>query len=71
LANLHNGRRAETPIVNVVGDHATYHTQYDAPLGSDLAGFAQPVSGWIRASRSAQHPLCLRAASSMLVPLFK
>jgi len=53
LANLHNGRRAETPIVNVVGDHATYHTQYDAPLASDVAGFAQPVSGWIRASRSA------------------
>jgi len=42
LANLHNGRRAETPIVNVVGDHATYHTQYDAPLASDVAGFARP-----------------------------
>src|SRR5262249_21512981 len=31
LTNLHNARRAETPIVNVVGDHATYHQRYDAP----------------------------------------
>src|SRR5919205_882266 len=36
MANLHNARRASTPVVNVVGDHATYHTQYDAPLDSDI-----------------------------------
>src|SRR3569832_2803967 len=36
LANLHNARRARTPIVNVVGDHATYHKQYDALLESDI-----------------------------------
>src|ERR687894_2142204 len=36
LANLHNARRADTPMVNVVGDHATYHRQYDAPLASDI-----------------------------------
>jgi acetolactate synthase I/II/III large subunit len=53
LANLHNARRAATPIVNIVGDHATYHAQYDAPLASDLAGFARPVSGWIKSSTSA------------------
>lgn len=52
LANLHNARRAQTPIVNIVGDHATYHAQYDAPLASDLAGFARPVSGWIHSSTS-------------------
>ena len=46
IANLHNARRAATPIVNVVGDHATYHLQYDAPLTSDLVGFARPVSAW-------------------------
>jgi len=42
LANLHNARRASTPIVNIVGDHATYHLQYDAPLTSDRCrhGFA-------------------------------
>ena len=38
LANLHNARRAATPIVNIVGDHATYHAQYDAPLASDVHG---------------------------------
>jgi acetolactate synthase-1/2/3 large subunit len=54
LANLHNARRAWTPLVNIVGDHATYHAQYDAPLASDIAGFARPVSGWIHSSVSAQ-----------------
>ncbi len=47
LANLHNARRARTPIVNIVGEHATYHRELDAPLTSDIAGFAGPVSGWI------------------------
>src|ERR1700733_14891668 len=54
LANLHNARRAASPIVNIVGDHATYHLQYDAPLASDLAGFARPVSGWLHASTDAR-----------------
>jgi len=53
LANLHNARRANTPLVNIVGDHATYHLQYDAPLTSDIAGFARPVSSWIHESKSA------------------
>jgi acetolactate synthase-1/2/3 large subunit len=53
LANLHNARRAASPIVNVVGDHATYHLQYDALLTSDIAGFARPVSAWIHESKSA------------------
>jgi acetolactate synthase-1/2/3 large subunit len=52
LANLHNARRAQTPIVNIVGDHATYHAQYDAPLASDIPGFARPVSGWVHSSPS-------------------
>ncbi|MCF8470168.1 MAG: acetolactate synthase large subunit [Parvibaculum sp.] len=54
LANLHNARRASTPIVNIVGDHATYHAQYDAPLASDIEGFARPVSGWLHSSNSAK-----------------
>lgn len=54
LANLHNARRAATPIVNIVGDHATHHAQYDAPLSSDVAGFARPVSGWVHSSVSAR-----------------
>ena len=53
LANLHNARRANTPLVNIVGDHATYHLQYDTPLTSDIAGFARPVSAWIHESKSA------------------
>ena len=54
-ANLHNARRAGTPVVNIVGDHATYHAQYDAPLASDIAGFARPVSAWVHSSPSALH----------------
>ena len=54
LANLHNARRARTPIVNIVGDHATYHAQYDAPLASDVHGFARPVSAWVHSSASAR-----------------
>ena len=52
-ANLHNARRAATPIVNIVGDHATYHAQYDAPLASDIVGLARPVSAWVHSSTSA------------------
>jgi acetolactate synthase-1/2/3 large subunit len=48
MANLHNARRARTPVVNIVGDHATYHKQYDAPLESDIESAARNVSGWIR-----------------------
>ena len=54
LANLHNCRRAGTPVVNVVGDHAIHHGPYDAPLTSDIEGVAQPVSAWIRTSRTAE-----------------
>jgi acetolactate synthase-1/2/3 large subunit len=54
LANLHNARRAGTPLVNVVGDHATYHKRFDAPLESDLDSLAWTVSRWVRRSaRSA------------------
>lgn len=54
IANLHNGRKAHSPIVNIVGDHATYHVQYDAPLTSDIEGLARPVSGWVRTSPNAR-----------------
>lgn len=48
LANLHNARRARTPVVNIVGDHATHHKRFDAPLDSDLESIARGVSSWIR-----------------------
>ncbi|MFZ4806531.1 MAG: acetolactate synthase large subunit [Hyphomicrobiaceae bacterium] len=47
LANLHNARRARTPMVNIVGDHATHHLAYDAPLTSDIEGLARPMSDWV------------------------
>jgi acetolactate synthase-1/2/3 large subunit len=51
LANLHNAMRARTPIVNIIGDHATYHKRYDAPLESDVEAYARPVSAWIRTTQ--------------------
>jgi acetolactate synthase-1/2/3 large subunit len=53
LANLHNARRAHTPIVNVIGDHATHHKQYDAQLESDIETVARNVSTFIRWSSDA------------------
>lgn len=50
LANLHNARRAVVPMLVVVGDHATYHKKYDAPLESDIDSVAGTVSGWVRRS---------------------
>src|SRR5262249_31374447 len=48
LANLHNARRAHTPLLAVVGDHATYHKRFDAPLESDIDALARSVSSWCR-----------------------
>ena len=53
LANLHNGRRANTMMVNCVGDQATYHRPLDAPLTADTEGFAKGVSGWVRTATKA------------------
>ncbi|TPI57380.1 acetolactate synthase large subunit [Mesorhizobium sp. B3-1-3] len=50
LANLHNARRAGSGIVNIVGDHATYHAPLDAPLTADTEALARTVSAWVRAS---------------------
>jgi acetolactate synthase-1/2/3 large subunit len=50
LANLHNARRARTPLIAIVGDHASYHKRYDAPLESDIDSVARSVSGWVRRS---------------------
>ncbi|HEX4891288.1 MAG TPA: acetolactate synthase large subunit [Alphaproteobacteria bacterium] len=52
-ANIHNAKRAGTPMINVVGDHATYHLEYDAPLASDIAGLAKPVSHWYHSTKDA------------------
>lgn len=53
LANMHNARRAHTPMVNIVGDHASYHLQHDAPLTSDIESLARPMSRWVGRVRGA------------------
>jgi acetolactate synthase-1/2/3 large subunit len=53
LANLHNAFRAQVPLINLVGQHATYHLQYDTPLTSDIEAIAQPYSRWLRTSKSS------------------
>ena len=53
LANLHNARRARTPLINIVGDHATYHQALDAPLQSDIETVARNVSSWYRETKDA------------------
>lgn len=53
LANLHNARRANVPIVNIVGQHALHHLRYDPPLASDIEAIARPFSKWLRTSQSA------------------
>lgn len=52
MANLHNARKGFSPIVNIVGDHAVWHHQYDAPLTSDVPGHARLHSHWVRVSES-------------------
>ncbi len=52
-ANLHNAKKARTPMVNVVGDHAVRHLAFDAPLTGDVEGAARPFSHWVRTARTA------------------
>src|SRR5436309_3624524 len=54
LANLHDARKGKVPIVNIVGDHATYHTKFDAQLQSDIETVARNCSTWVRTSQSTQ-----------------
>jgi acetolactate synthase-1/2/3 large subunit len=54
LSNMHNARRARTPMVNIVGDHATYHREHDAPLTADVEGTARPFSDWVRGGTSSR-----------------
>lgn len=58
MANLHNASRAQVPVVNIVGQHATYHLPYDAPLTSDVEAIARPYSKWLRTSSAAPEVGC-------------
>lgn len=53
LSNLHNARKASSGMVNIIGEHATWHLAYDAPLASDIEGIARPLSHWVKTSRDA------------------
>lgn len=54
LANLHNARKAQSGVVNIIGEHATYHIEHDAPLTADIEGIARPVSHWVKTSASSK-----------------
>jgi acetolactate synthase-1/2/3 large subunit len=54
LANLHNAKKARSGMVNIVGEHASYHIRHDAPLTADIEGVARPMSDWVLTSRSAK-----------------
>lgn len=76
-ANLHNARRARTPLINLVGDHAVAHRRHDAPLTSDLNSIVAPQSVWVRdvaaaremadAAREAVHTAILRRGPATLI----
>lgn len=53
IANLHNARRAHSPIVTLIGDHASWHLAADAPLTSDIESLARPVSSWLSTTAGA------------------
>ena len=55
IANVHNARRAKAPMVNIVGDQASYHRPFDPPLTADTEGLARAISHWVRTSGSSQH----------------
>ncbi|MBS7706370.1 acetolactate synthase large subunit [Chelatococcus asaccharovorans] len=69
LANVHNARKAQTPMVNIIGDHATYHLQYESPLKSDVEALARPMSHWLgRADTAAEvGPKAAEAIAAALV----
>src|SRR5579871_5621946 len=53
LSNLHNARKARSPVVSIVGEHTRAHLTYDAPLSADIAAFARPVSGYVRTAKNS------------------
>ncbi len=63
FANLHNARRARSPVVNIVGDHATYHLKHDAPLTTDIIAVAKAVSDWVHSSKTASEVPAAGAAA--------
>ena len=50
---LHNARRAFTPLLNVIGDHATWHLPADPLLATDVESLAHTVSDYVKKSHAA------------------
>ena len=55
LANIHNAKRARTPMLNIIGQHATSHLQYDSPLTSDIVAIAEPMCHYIHTTVNIDH----------------
>ena len=55
LANIHNAKRAQVPMLNIVGEHRQGHKASDSPLTGDIEGVAATVSDWVRTSTSADN----------------
>jgi len=53
LANLHNAKKANSGVVNIVGEHALHHIECDAPLTADIEGVARPMSHWVKTTQSS------------------
>jgi acetolactate synthase-1/2/3 large subunit len=66
LANLHNAKKAQSGIVNIVGEHVTTHIRFNAPLTADIEGIARPVSAWVRTAPDAASiaPLAVEAIAA-------
>ena len=63
LANIHNAKKARSPMVNVIGEHATYHRRFDAPLSADVEGVATPMSHWVGTAETADEVAAMGAAA--------
>ena len=54
LANFHNAQKARSPVVSIVGEHATWHRRFNSPLANPAEGFARPVSNWVQVPGAAE-----------------
>ena len=64
IANLHNARRARTPVLNIIGEHASWHRAADPPLNMDIVSLAKTVSNWCKQNKSA-NKLALDTAAAL------
>ena len=63
IANLHNAKRARSAVVNIIGDHATWHLALDAPLTANPNGLTAAISHWSRRLGGPELPLLTATAA--------